>query len=127
LQDIHTFVSKLPLLDDAENWEHDDKAGFFRSKPSQSNKTKKVTKAVVLYPHSEHHPAQVQAVTEDVSVGTWTTTKFSGSIPRRTQREMLGRTEVLLDAVKKAREKANEMEITNSVNDNAILEFIFGK
>jgi hypothetical protein len=127
LQDIHTFINKLPLLDDAEQWEFDDKAGYHRSKESQTLRTKKVMRSHVLYQATKEHPAQVQAYNEDVPAGIWTTVKFSGAIPRRKQREMLGRVEVLLDSVKKAREKANEMEIASSYNDTAILDFIFGK
>jgi hypothetical protein len=127
LQDIHTFVSKLPLLDDAEQWEYDDKAGYHRSKESQTVRTKKVMRSHILYQATKEHPAQVQAYSEDVPAGMWTTVKFSGAIPRRKQREMLGRVEALMDGVKKARENANEMEISVSQNDNAVLEFVFGK
>lgn len=49
-------------------------------------------------------------VTKEVPVGTWTTRKFSGALTENRKRELLDRVHALQDAVKTARERANQAE-----------------
>jgi hypothetical protein len=64
---------------------------------------------------------------EDVWVGTWTTTKFSGAIPARTRNDLLERVRKLLDAVKAAREEANGLEVKPQKVGAALLGYIFDR
>ena len=101
----------MPVLDTAEDWEYKAEADSFVSKASRSNRTKKVPKNHIKYEATKEHPAQVEMYMEDVWVGTWTTTKFSGAIPAATRNAMHERVGKLLDAVKAAREEANGLEV----------------
>jgi hypothetical protein len=78
LVDLNTFVEKLPTLDPAETWKYSAEADCFTSESYETTKTKKVLKNHVKSEATKEHPAQVETYSEDVVVGYWTTTKFSG-------------------------------------------------
>jgi len=127
LVDVHTLIEKLPVLDPAEEWEYSADADCFASKSFETTRTKKIPRNHVLAEATKEHPAQVQMFTEDVIVGTWTTKKFSGSIPAKERNAMLGRVEKLQDAVKAAREQANGADIVDSKIGEAVFGFVIGK
>ncbi len=124
--DVRTVISKLPTLDPAEIWAYDPVSSSYRSEPSQAQRTKKVVKNHVKYEATENHPAQVDTFTEDVPVGTWTTTKFSGAIPMTVKKVMEENITKLIEAIKIAREVANQQEgeIKNGTG-NQLLDFVF--
>lgn len=125
LIDMHTFVEKLPTLDSAERWSFDPSQDCFASEPYQSLRTKKVPKTHIKYEATKEHPAQVEMYMEDVSVGTWTSVKYSGAIPAAKKNSMLERVRLLQDAVKSAREEANGKEVETKKVGEAVLDFIF--
>lgn len=126
LDDIHTFVKKLPTLDSAEQWTYSPEQGMYASAPSETARTKKLTRPLVLYAATKEHPAQVKEVQEDVFAGTWTTRKYSAALPADEVNAMLRRVEDLQQAVKFARQKANELEVQADKPARSILEFVFG-
>lgn len=127
LVDLRTFVETLPTLDASEDWEYKPEVDGYVSKPSRSNRTKKVPKNHVKYEATKEHPAQVEMYHEDVWVGTWTTVKFSGAIPAAEKNSTLERVAKLLDAVKLAREEANGLAVSPVKTGDAVLDFVFGK
>ena len=122
LADLATFVKKLPVLDASETWSHDPSTDVWRSEPVKTTRTKKVPRNHVLAEATDRHPAQVQVYHEDVTVGTWTTTKFSGALPAQRVHELELQVEKLAHAVKFAREAANGHDVT----DRAVGEAVFG-
>jgi len=62
---------------------------------------------------------------EDVTVGTWTTVKFSGAIPANEKNRLLDRVRSLADAIKQAREEANGLEVENKRIGESLLSYIF--
>jgi hypothetical protein len=127
LVDLHTFVEKLPTLDPGEAWEYSPDVDHYASEPYQTTKTKKVLKNHVKAEATKEHPAQVETYTEDVVVGYWTTTKFSGGIPARERNEMLERVRKLQEAVKCAREEANGRDVELKKLGGPVLQYVFGK
>ena len=125
LVDVRTFVEAIPTLDPAEEWEYKSEQDAFVSKPSKTNRTKKVPKNHVKYEATKEHPAQVEMYMEDILVGTWTTTKFSGAIPAKDRNAMLERVNKLVDAVKSAREDANGLEVKPIKLGNSLLAYVF--
>lgn len=123
--DLRTFVEALPVLDTAEDWEYRAESDCHVSAPARSNRTKKVPRNHIKYEATKEHPAQVEMYMEDVWVGTWTTTKFSGAIPAAARNAMLERVRKLLDAVKSAREEANALEVKPQKVGTALLGYIF--
>jgi hypothetical protein len=124
LADIHTLIKKLPTLDSSENWHHDDAQDLWATEEARSVRTKKISRALVLYEATKEHPAQVKEVTEDVLAGTWTTIKYSSSLPVSRVNELLGRVDALQKAVKFAREQANTMEVDQPRVGKTIFDFL---
>lgn len=126
VEDLLTFIKKLPTLDPTENWEFNASQDLFATTPVQSVRTKKISRALVLYEATKEHPAQVKEITEDVQAGTWSTIKYSSAIPLQKRNEMLRRAESLQKAIKFAREKANATEVEDKKVGRAVLDFVFG-
>ncbi len=124
LTDLHTFVDKLPNLDSADDWVSDPNSGLYKTAPIATHRTKKVQKPIVLYDATDKHPAQTQLITEDVLVGYWDTVKQSGALPLPRKRELLERLESLSQAVKFAREQANDAEATEQKIGGAIFAYL---
>lgn len=125
LVDLHTFIGNLPVLDEAESWMKDANSGLFKADATQTHRTKKVAKPIVLYPATPEHPAQTQMVAEDVIAGFWTQVKQSGAMPKPDKLELLAKSEKLLRAVKEAREEANSQpEVTSPNVGDAIFGYL---
>ena len=125
LVDIHTVLSKLPTLNPSEEWVKDPNVNAWASKPAETTKTKKVPKPFIKAPATEHHPAQVEVVHDDIIQGTWTTVKFSGAMPALRVATMLAKVEELQQAVKYAREQANLVEAPPLFAGEQIFAFLF--
>jgi hypothetical protein len=126
LVDLHTFVKKLPVLDASETWSFDPSADCWATEPVQTVKTKKVPRNHVKAEATDKHPAQVEVYYEDVVVGHWRTVKFSGALPAQRVNELLGRVERLQQAVKFAREEANNIEVEDQKVGERLFRYIFG-
>lgn len=123
--DIKTFVTNLPVLDGNEDWTKDDNTGLYKSNPTKTHRTKKTVKPIVLYDATDKHPAQTQLINEDITVGYWNITKNSGAIPENRKKEILNRIEEFADQVKKAREKANMVEVENKEIGLLLFNYLF--
>lgn len=125
LTDLHTFMKKLPVLDAADSWTFDASADCYRTDAVRTIRTKKVPRNHVKAEATEHHPAQVEVYYEDIPVGYWSTTKFSGALPARRVHELTARVEKLQAAVKFAREEANGAEVTDQHVGDAVFGYLF--
>lgn len=125
LTDLHTFVKKLPVLDAAESWVFNDSADCWSTEPVRTIRTKKVPRNHVKAEATEKHPAQVEVYYEDVSIGYWTTVKFSGALPAKRISELLDRVEKLQHAVKFAREEANNTEVVDRKVGDKVFGYLF--
>lgn len=122
--DLRTMFAKLPELPQTESWTYDSNYDCYVTKPVETSKSKKLVKPLVKYDATKEHPAQVDLVTEDVLTGNWTTTKFSGALPREYKQKLLNRLDVLLVAVKFARETANQTEAPQVSVAKPIFDFV---
>jgi hypothetical protein len=127
LVDIHTFIKKLPVLDAAETWTYDSSADSWATEPVQTLRTKKVPRNHVKAEATDKHPAQVEVYYEDVTVGYWRTVKFSGALQARRINEILGRVERLQEAVKFAREEANNTEAEEHKVGDTVFQYLFAE
>ena len=126
LVDMHTFIKKLPVLDAAETWNFDSSADCWATEPVQTTKTKKVPRNHVKAEATDKHPAQVEVYYEDVIVGYWRTVKFSGALPAKRVNELLERVEKLQQAVKFAREEANNMDVDDQKLGGKVFQYLLG-
>lgn len=128
LTDLRTFIGNLPVLDSSDDWNKDPNSGLFKTEIVQTHRTKKTVKPIVLYPATEQHPAQTQLVQEDIIAGYWNQIKQSGAMPLPQKREILGRVEALLQAIKQAREEANGLdEVATPEIGEAVFNYILGE
>ena len=125
LTDLHTFVSKLPVLDSAESWHFDSTQDCWASDPAETSKTKKVPRNHVKAEATEKHQAQVEVYHEDVVVGYWKTVKYSGAVPRSRVRELVERVEKLQKAVKMSREEANSVSAEKVQTSDKVFGYLF--
>ena len=126
LIDINTFVSKLPTLDPADDWKYDANKGCFQTDTVQTVRTKKSPKVITKAQPTKEHPAQVELIYEDIAVGKWNMVKFSGAMPSDQKAKMLANIQQLQEAVKFARETANQLEIDQQHVGKDLFDFITG-
>lgn len=125
LEDLGTFVSKIPVLDPEHTWTYDPNKGLFQAAPVDTLKTKKVNKPIVMYEATKEHPAQVVMGAEDVVTGTWTQINLSGAVPFDIVRQLADRVGKLRTAVKYAREEANSADISDYKIADSLFDWIF--
>lgn len=125
LTDVRTFVSKLPVLDPSVNWHEDEASGLYKSDPVETVRTRKQPKAHVLYAATEKHPAQVESFTVDEVIGDYVATRFSGAITKARRDQLVERATVLLQAVKFAREEANNTIVEDQKIGDKVFDFLF--
>lgn len=125
LIDVRTFVEALPVLDPAEDWTWDSNTNYFKSALSQTAKTKKVQKALVLLEPTDKHPGQAVQITDDQVVGYWNQVKLSGALQQSQKDKFLSRLEALTKAVKVAREEANNTQVDTNKNTKSLLDWVF--
>jgi hypothetical protein len=125
LVDIRTFVSKLPVLDPAEEWRFDPARDIWVTPPVENIRTSKKPRNHVRHPGSDKHAPQVDVYMEDIPEGTWTVVKQSGALSAERRRTLLRRIEALQVAVKTAREQANSMEVQQVWTGKAVFEYLF--
>lgn len=126
LVDLYTFASNLPTLPKDREWKLDNNRNCYVTEPIQSIKTGKRAKVIIKYGATKEHPAQTELFSEDMTLGTWTTTYMSSAIPSRQKADILRRIEEMQDAVKRAREQANSLEVDQVRYGRRILQHLFG-
>ena len=127
LDDVHTFVAKLPVLPADTEWEYDEKQNCFKSPTIKTSRAIKVPYPLVLHPGNDKHPAQVVEKNREEVVGYYIAIKYSGAMKAKDVAQMKERVEQLQRATKIAREKANTVEAPKQEVGRKLLSFIFGK
>lgn len=128
LKHLRKVYEKIPTLPAGQEWEPDPSAaqeGVYKaSEPEQSFKTEKQIMHKVLYEATKEHPAQIEKWASDINVGVFTKHKWSGMVTSREKADMLGRLDELIRCFKKARQRANEVEVDNTELATKILDYI---
>lgn len=125
LTDLQTFITKLPVLDPAEDWEWDLNTSSYRTAVTSNLRREKRPVVLVKYQATDKHPAQTEIYNEDVAVGYWDTIKESGALPQTAVNQMWQRVTTLLQATRVARQKANSIETTSLVAGRRVLNYVF--
>ncbi len=128
LLEIRMVYQAIPTNDVTASWKFDKDIGQFISDPPEVRRsTKKIMRAFVASEATKEHPAQVETYNEDVLSGHTTITKQSGMITPNDKRERLERLNHLLQKVKQARQRANDIEATKFEIGKCIFDFINGE
>ncbi len=124
LNDIRKYYDSLPVLDTNYRWNYDSNKGCYVTGAIEKNRSIKKKEAITLAAATDKHPAQVQLVDVDKWVGVFTETAMSSALPKDTKRVYVDRIDKLIDAVKKAREEANSIDVAERKEIKAIFEYI---
>lgn len=125
LTDVRTMVERIPVLDENKDWTFDPNSLLYRTEPARTHKTKKVPKVIVKYDATDKHPAQTEMTTEDIIVGHWSTTHLSGALPLPERLQYVNRLTKLLNAVKVARQQANDVEVKTEHIGASLFAYLF--
>ena len=125
LDDMRTFVESLPELRKDFKWKWDKERDCYATEPVESTRTGKRKVRFVKAEATDKHPAQVDVFDEDIGIGTWSTTYISQALDVPTKKQFLANINALRDAVKKAREVANSIEVEPQGYGGAVVRFCF--
>lgn len=128
LNGLRGCLLAIPNLDPNIAWKEDDdlkKGAYITVHPVHTFKTKKVEEFVTAYEATEHHPAQVEKITNDKNVGKYTATHWSGGITTAEKAAKLTRLDTLINAVKQARQRANKAEVENDKISSRLLAYVY--
>lgn len=126
LNDVETFVSRMPTPDPSQTWQYDPTLDCLRTAETWTLRTKKVPRNHIKYEATKEHPAQVEVYMEDMPVGKWTQILYTGKMPVLDKNALLTRIKALKDAVKLAREQANSREVHTQKIGKTLFEYVFG-
>jgi len=124
LKQLREVYNAIPTLDPSETWHWDASTKTYEAEAKQTYKAKKVYRNHVKAPATDKHPAQVEVYTEDERIGTWTEKKWSGMITPAEKADVLARIDKLAQAVKRARQRANDAEVKVISVGDALFDFI---
>ena len=130
VNEIQAVVHAIPTLDPVKGFIPDISKGdgIYVAREGNTKRTKRFKKAFTLAPATDKHPAQVQMIEEDDVIGRIQTQEWSGLITPSQKSDLLTKCEDLKRAVKKARSRANDIdvEVEKAKIGQKLLRFIFG-
>ena len=128
LKSVREVILAIPTLEMSVKWTPDANLGegVYRSEPTVAMKTEKSLKSRILVEPTKEHPAQVEKWTEDVPVARIETTFTSSMITPHEKSAMLLRCDKMISAVKKARQRANTVDVKDLHIAKEIFEYIQG-
>jgi hypothetical protein len=129
LKELRDVYEQIPTLQPGPHWETDKsmRIGVYRARdPEVRFITKKTKRAFVMYEATDKHPAQVQALDEDVPVAKRTTHVWSGMLSVYDKSLLLDRVDTLIQAFKRARQRANEAELVERHMGKQIFQYLHG-
>lgn len=126
--EIQSLISGIPTLDPAKGFSADSQrgAGVYKAREVVKNRTKKMPKVLVKAEATKEHPAQTEVYSEDIAIGRIQEQEWSGLISPAEKSALLNRVEILGRAVRRARSRANEVDVDPSAKIGAkMLKYIF--
>jgi len=127
LIELRLVYEAIPTLAPGIKWIPDtqDRKGVFISNDEVvSFKTKKDLEFKVAYEATKEHPAQIAQVQTEINIGKYRTSVKSGMMTPFEKATRLDRIDKLLAATKKARMRANNIDVANEHHCKALLDFI---
>lgn len=126
LQKVKELYQSIPTLDTSKKWYFDEQNDCYRTNEEVKFRTIKRPKVIVKYEATDKHPAQTELLNIDFQVGKYETTYFSGRITTTQKAQLIDKLSALIEAVKVARARANNVEVKNVKVGSQIFDFIHG-
>ncbi len=113
IKEVHDLLLAIPTLDPAKGFRPDEQRekGVYQARTVSKTRTKKVPQVLELAPATKEHPRQTQVYSDDLPVGTIQEQEWSAMLTPAMKSDLLDRCDMLLRGVRKARAKANEVEL----------------
>lgn len=124
LSKVLDLYKTIPTLDTTRKWFFDEQNDFYRTEEEVKFRTIKRPKVIVKYEATDQHPAQTELLNIDFQVGKYETTYFSGRLTPIQRHRLVDKLESLIEAVKIARSKANNVEVKQIKLGQDIFDFI---
>jgi len=124
LDELLEVYKAIPVLDATERWHYDEGQGCYVSDVRSSYRMKKVPKPLILAPATVEHPAQVQVFQDEIPAYKVEKVIYSGMLTLADKQARLDRLSKLATAVKKARQRANDVEIKVTKVASKIFDYI---
>ena len=127
LNELRKLYEALPTYAPGIKWIPSPSMGdgvFETEYPEETIKTEKEIKPVVLYEATKEHPAQVDRVQVTKPVGKYVKTSFTGMLTPAEKAARLDRLDKLRNAVKKARQRANNTNVVDFHIGKKLLDYI---
>lgn len=127
LQDVRSVIANAPTLAIGTRWTRSttETNVWDAAENDVTFSTKRITKPVILVEPTEHHPAQVTQVHEDVPVAKIIKSTSSGMLTSAEKAELLHRTDKLLKAAKQARVRANKATVVGEKIGKSIFDYLY--
>jgi len=129
LTKLRPMYEAIPVLPPSVEWRDAPDLGAHVRQvvhPETKYKTAKTFKHKVLYEATPEHPAQIERWEETVNVGQSTRDVWSGMLTTAEKADMLGRLDALIQAVKRARQRANNITIVQKRVGAKLFDYIHG-
>ncbi len=135
LRELRSVYLSIPTLDQGIRWELDEGEGegvWRASHTKETIKTMMTFKSQILYDAKfptegqggNSQPAQIEKWEEQVPVGKYVQTLWSGMITPAEKSKYLGKIDILIAAVKKARQRANSTKVVDAKIGKTLIDFI---
>jgi hypothetical protein len=127
LAELRSVYESIPTLAPGPSWQADpaQRHGAYKSEhPDVRFRTRKTMRAFQLSPATQHHPAQVQAINEDVPIAKIIVQTWSGMITSAQKSDLLDRIDRLIRATKRARQRANMQDVEKVSLGDALFKHI---
>lgn len=124
LKEVRRVIDEIPTLEPTINWEADTnntKSNVWKAPAKHDLKTLKKTAYNIAVAPTDRHPAQVYPYDTTENVGQYTEVVFSGKISSATKARLLENVDTLMQSVKKARQRANAVELVPHDNVGEVI------
>jgi hypothetical protein len=114
LREVRILFKEIPTFDPVRLWTPDaaaDKPQVLRAEPVVTLRKQRARKYKIMVEATKEHPAQVDVVEVDEPIGEIRAYDWTGMISPGRKAALLERIDVLIEAVKTARARANSVEI----------------
>jgi hypothetical protein len=128
LSKLRDMYDNIPTLQPGVEWKEDSQAGMrgvYRAvKDELGLKTEKDFNYRVLVQPTKEHPAQIEKWNIDKPVGEYSKVRTSGMLSPKEKSDLLGRLDILISSIKKARMRANTQEVQTLDVGKRIFKFL---
>lgn len=128
LKSLREVYNNIPTLTPAMTWipnESAEKPGIFiTATPEERFQTRNENDFITVSEATDHHPAQIREVSKTVNVGKFLVTYHSGMMKPVDKAAILERLDTLIQETKKARMRANNVEVVKANIGESIFKYL---